>query len=147
MRYAVRMQQGGEEGIFMRIVRREVPAEILYEDDLALAFLDNGPTAPGHTLVIPKHPYRDIFDIPAEDLGAVMEAVRKMAPAVRDAVGASGVNINSNHGEAAGQEVPHLHIHIIPRHDKAEFELWSKQEYAPGEAAEVAARIRERTAR
>lgn len=136
------MDNGGEDGIFMRIVRRELPADILYEDERTLAFLDIAPNTPGHTLVIPKRPWKDVFEIPAEDFAAVMETVRRIAPAVRDAAGASGVHINSNHGAAAGQEVAHLHMHIIPRHDRSEFAFWPKREYAPGEAAAIAAAIR-----
>lgn len=132
-----------EDTIFMKIVRREVPADIVYEDDDTLAFLDIHPNAPGHTLVIPKKPFRNIFDIDQESFAAVMETVRKIAPAVRDAVGASGVHINSNHEPEAGQEVLHLHMHIIPRHDRSDFEFpWPKLPYAEGETEKVADKIR-----
>jgi histidine triad (HIT) family protein len=131
-----------EKTIFQKIIDREIPAEIVYEDGETLAFLDIAPNAPGHTLVIPKKPYVNIFDIDDETLCAVIRTVRKVAPAVRDAVGAKGVHINSNHGEAAGQEVPHLHFHIIPRHSRSEFEFWPHMSYAEGEAAEVADSIR-----
>jgi histidine triad (HIT) family protein len=131
-----------EDTVFMKIIRREIPAEILYEDDDTLAFLDNAPNVPGHTLVIPKKPFVNIFDVDEAALEAVMRTVRKMAPIVRDAVGAHGVHINSNHGEAAGQVVPHLHFHIIPRHDKNDFSFWPHREYAPGEGAAIAEQIR-----
>jgi histidine triad (HIT) family protein len=131
-----------EDTVFMKIIRKEVPADIVYEDDQTLAFLDINPNAPGHTLVIPKKPFQNIFDIDQETLGAVMETVRKIAPVVRDAVGASGVHINSNHGTEAGQEVPHLHMHIIPRHDRSEFSFWPHGSYAEGEATQVAEKIR-----
>jgi Diadenosine tetraphosphate (Ap4A) hydrolase and other HIT family hydrolases len=131
-----------EETIFMKIIRREIPAEIIYEDDDTLAFLDISPTNQGHTLVIPKKPVRNVFDSDAATWAAVMETVRKIAPAIRDGVGATGVNINSNHGADAGQEVFHLHAHIIPRFAKEEFTLWPKKEYAPGEAGAVAEKIR-----
>jgi histidine triad (HIT) family protein len=133
---------GSSDTIFMKIIRREIPAQIVYEDKHTLAFLDIAPNAPGHTLVIPKKPFQNIFDIDQETLAQTMETVRKISPAVREAVGAHGVHINSNHGEAAGQEVPHLHFHIIPRHDRGEFEFWPKIEYQPGEAAEIAKKIR-----
>jgi histidine triad (HIT) family protein len=131
-----------QESIFDKIIRREIPAEIVYEDDDTLAFLDIGPNNQGHTLVIPKNAVQNVFDADQKTWAAVMETVRKIAPAVRDAVAASGVNINSNHGEEAGQEVFHLHIHIIPRFAKKEFTFWPKKEYAPGEAAAVAEKIR-----
>ena len=113
-----------DKNVFMKIIDRELPAHIIYEDDETLAFLDIGPVSDGHTLVIPKKPYTNIFDIDDETLAAVMRTVRKVAPAVRDAVGAKGVHINSNHGEEAGQEVPHFHFHIIPRKSRSEFTFW-----------------------
>ncbi len=131
-----------EETIFTKIIKREIPAQIVYEDEHTLAFLDIAPNSPGHTLVIPKKPFVNIFDIDQETFAQTMKTVRKIAPAVRDAVGAQGVHINSNHGEAAGQEVPHLHFHIIPRHDRGEFQFWPKIEYAPGQANEIAEKIR-----
>ncbi len=131
-----------EDTIFAKIIRREIPAEIVYEDEKTLAFLDIHPNNVGHTLVIPKAPARNIFDIDTETLAAVMETVRKVAPAVRDAVGAAGVNINSNHEAPAGQVVFHLHMHIIPRFPDDGYTFWPHKEYAPGEAEEVAQKIR-----
>lgn len=132
-----------EDTIFMKIIRREVPANIVYEDDATIAFLDVRPNAPGHTLVVPKKPVQNIFDADDETLVAVMRTVRKIAPAIRDAVGAQGMHINSNHGAAAGQIVFHLHFHIIPRHDRSEFSFsWPEKECAPGDAATIAEKIR-----
>ncbi|HUX80895.1 MAG TPA: HIT family protein [Candidatus Paceibacterota bacterium] len=131
-----------EDTIFMKIIRREVPAEIVYEDDETLAFLDVKPVTPGHTLVIPKKFARNIFDVDEVTLAAVMRTVRKIAPAVRDAVGAHGVHINSNHEPAAGQIVFHLHFHLIPRHTRDEFTLWPQKEYPESDAALIAEKIR-----
>jgi histidine triad (HIT) family protein len=131
-----------EDSIFTKIIKREVPAEIVYEDADTLAFLDISPSAPGHTLVVPKKPVRNIFDADDDTLAAIMRTVRKIAPAVRDAVGADGLNINSNHEPAAGQVVFHLHVHLIPRHTGDGFEFFPKIEYAKGEMAEVAEKIR-----
>jgi histidine triad (HIT) family protein len=132
-----------EKTIFMKIIDREIPADIIYEDDATLAFLDVAPVAPGHTLVIPKKPFVNVFDIDDESLCAVMRTVRKIAPAVRDAVGAKGVHINSNHGEEAGQVVPHLHFHIIPRHDRSEFEFWPHGSSTETDASSLARKIKE----
>lgn len=137
------MELQGENGLFMKIVRREVPAHIVYEDEKTLAFLSTGPVTPGHTLVIPKTPFRNIFDIDQETLARVMETVRKISPAVRDAVGAKGVHINSNHEPEAGQVVFHLHMHIIPRHDRNGFDFWPETVYAEGEAERMAEAIKE----
>lgn len=131
-----------EKTVFMKIIDRELPANIIYEDYETLAFLDNTPVELGHTLVIPKKPFVNIFDIDDETLAAVMRTVRKIAPAVRDAVGAKGVHINSNHGEVAGQAVAHLHFHIIPRHDRSEFEFWPSGSYVGGEETAIAEKIR-----
>jgi len=131
-----------EDTVFMKIIRREVPAHIVYEDDATIAFLDVKPNVPGHTLVVPKKFATNIFDVDDETLAAVMRTVRKIAPAVRDAVGAHGVHINSNHGAAAGQIVFHLHFHIIPRHNRSEFTFWPKQESTPVEFDGIAEKIR-----
>ena len=133
-----------EDTIFMKIIRREVPAHIVYEDDDTIAFLDAHPNVPGHTLVVPKKFAENIFDVDDANLAAVMRTVRKIAPAVRDAVGAHGVHINSNHGEAAGQIVFHLHFHIIPRHDRKEFSFWPQHDVSTKDAAAIAEKIRQK---
>lgn len=140
------MELHGENGLFMKIVRREIPADIVYEDEHTLAFLDIHPNTPGHTLVIPKKPFRNVFDIDAESYGRVMETVRKIAPAVRDAVGAKGVHINSNHEPEAGQEVFHLHVHIIPRLAKDFTFCWDKLELSEEERKKIAEEVRGRVA-
>lgn len=132
-----------EDTVFGKIIRRELPAEIVYEDDETLAFLDNGPISLGHTLVIPKKPFRNVFDVDEATWLAVMRTARKIAPAVRDAVGAKGVHINSNHEPEAGQAVFHLHVHIIPRHDHSEFSFWPAKDIDRSESKEIAKRIRE----
>lgn len=131
-----------EDTIFMKIIRREVPAHIVYEDDDTIAFLDVKPNVPGHTLVVPKKFATNIFDVDDATLAAIMRTVRKISPAVQDAVGAHGVHINSNHGAAAGQIVFHIHFHIIPRHDRSEFEFWPKKDFTHDEFAAIAEKIR-----
>jgi histidine triad (HIT) family protein len=137
------MELSGENGMFMKIVRRELPAHIVYEDEETLAFLDRSPNVPGHTLVIPKTPHRNVFDIDEASWQAVMRTVRKIAPVVRDAVGAKGVHINSNHEPEAGQEVFHLHIHIIPRVERDFDFCWPKLEPEEDERSAIAKKIRE----
>jgi histidine triad (HIT) family protein len=139
MRYAFTMPT--EDTIFAKIIRREIPADIVYEDEHTLAFLDIAPNTPGHTLVVPKKYARNIFDIDDATLSAVMSTVRKIAPAVRDAVDAEGLNINSNHEAAAGQVVFHFHIHLIPRFMNDE-QNFKHKTYAPGEASAIAEKIR-----
>ena len=110
-----------EETIFQKIIRGEVPAEKVYETDQVLAFLDIKPVHKGHTLVIPKTPVRDIFDLGDDDAGHLMRAIVRVANAVKQVTEAPGFNVVANNGAAAGQEVFHLHFHIIPRFEEGEF--------------------------
>jgi len=104
-----------ENNIFAKILRGEIPCHKLYEDDDAFAFLDIMPRSEGHALVITKEKAENIFDISSAGLAKLMAVVQKLAPKIRDAVGADGVLIAQFNGEAAGQTVFHLHVHIIPR--------------------------------
>jgi len=104
-----------EDCIFCRIVDGELPARVVYEDDDVLAFLDANPLAPGHTLVVPKAHHETLGDLPADEGEAVFAALHRLTPVVEDAVDADGSNVAFNNGEAAGQEVPHVHGHVIPR--------------------------------
>ncbi|NLX05929.1 MAG: HIT family protein [Phycisphaerae bacterium] len=101
--------------IFCRIVAGEVPSLKVYEDDSALAFLDIGPLAEGHVLVIPKRHYERLEEMPAEEVGAVTRHLPVLAKAVLKATGAGAYNVLQNNGEVAGQAVGHVHFHIIPR--------------------------------
>ena len=103
--------------IFAKILRGEMPAHKVYEDDNVLAFLDIMPRAPGHTLVIPKAPARNLLDVEPEPLRHVMQAAQKIAHAALKAFEADGVTIQQFNESAGGQVVFHLHVHVIPRHD------------------------------
>lgn len=104
-----------EKTIFEQIIDGEIPSYTVYEDETTYAFLDANPLVPGHTLVIPKKPYERLNDMPAEEAGDVFGVVSEIASAVEQAVGADASTIAINNGEEAGQEVPHVHWHIIPR--------------------------------
>ncbi|MCA9365519.1 HIT family protein [Candidatus Kaiserbacteria bacterium] len=101
--------------IFTKIIEREIPADIVYEDDDILAFLDINPVNKGHTLVIPKKAFVNIFDAKEKIFGKMAIVAAKLGTAIKEATGADGINLIMNNGEAAGQEVPHAHIHIVPR--------------------------------
>jgi histidine triad (HIT) family protein len=101
--------------IFCRIVAKQAPSSVLYEDDVVMAFMDIRPLSMGHALVIPKAHYADIFDIPAKELAAVHIASKVVAAAVKKATGADGISIIEQNGKAAGQDVFHLHVHVVPR--------------------------------
>lgn len=128
--------------IFCKIIKKELPAEVVYEDDHALAFLDISPISKGHTLVIPKKHFENVFDIDESSMESLYRAVRNVAPAVRSGVEAEGVNINNNNGEAAGQEVFHYHVHIIPRHADDNLQHWPNKEYVENEMGQVGEKIR-----
>jgi histidine triad (HIT) family protein len=100
---------------FCGIVAGTVPGRIVYEDANTVAFLDVNPLARGHTLVVPK-PHRErVNGLDPSEAGALFRAVAAVAPAVESAVDATASTIAINDGEAAGQEVPHVHVHVVPR--------------------------------
>jgi histidine triad (HIT) family protein len=101
--------------IFAKILRGELPCYKVYEDDMALAFLDIMPRMPGHTLVLPKAPARNILDVSADDLAHVMTVAQNVARGAMTAFEADGITIQQFNEGAGGQVVFHLHIHIIPR--------------------------------
>ena len=103
--------------IFAKILRGELPCYKVYEDDKALAFLDIMPRMPGHALVLPKAPARNILDIGADDLAHVMMVAQKVAKAAMKAFAADGITIQQFSEAAGGQVVFHLHMHVMPRHD------------------------------
>lgn len=131
------------DDLFDRIISGEIPSEKVYEDEYTLAFLDINPNNPGHTLVVPKVHSTNILDITEEDWRHLMETVRKITPAVRDAVGATGVNVYMNNDASAFQVIFHTHIHIIPRHDGDGFEPWKGTLYKEGEAKRIAEQIKD----
>src|SRR3982075_3485716 len=102
---------------FAKILRAEFPCYKVYEDDHTLAFLDIMPRSPGHTLVIPKVPARNILDISADDYAHVARAARKIASAAMKAFKADGITVQQFNEPAGGQVVFHLHMHVMPRHD------------------------------
>ena len=104
--------------IFCKIIAKEIPSNIVYEDDEVLAILDLAQTTKGHTLVMPKEHYSDITEIPFEKLSHLMDVTRTLAQKINDRLHANGFNILINTKEAAGQTVMHMHVHIIPRYDE-----------------------------
>jgi len=101
--------------IFAKILRGELPCFKVYEDDKAFAFLDIMPRAPGHTLILPKAPARNLLDIAPDDLAHVARVAQKVAKAAMTAFGADGITVRQFNEGAGGQVVFHLHVHVIPR--------------------------------
>jgi len=130
-----------EGNIFAKILRGEMPAYKVYEDEKSLAFLDIMPRAPGHTLVIPKAKARNILDVAPEDLCHVMQAAQKIARAVMKTFEAEGVTIQQFNESAGGQVVFHLHVHIIPRKAGVALKPPASEREKPETLAEHAKRL------
>ena len=103
-----------DQNIFARILRGELPAIKIYEDDQVLAFMDIMPQAECHTLVIPKIPAVTLLDLPADAAAYTIQIVQKIARAIESALDVKGIVLMQLSGEAAGQTVPHVHFHLIP---------------------------------
>ena len=101
--------------IFCKILKGEIPSFVIYEDELFKVILDRFPAAPGHSLIIPKAHYQDIFELGEAEAVALYPLAKKMASRIKEVCGVEGINIVQNNGEAAGQSVGHFHLHLIPR--------------------------------
>ena len=134
-----------QDCIFCKIVAGSIPSCKVYEDENTIAFMDVGPLVKGHTLVIPKKHHDPLTDTPPETLLACMQTVKLVMQAQQKALGCQGVNLHQANGAAAGQVVPHLHFHVIPRFvDDGHHWNWNAQSYATQEAMqEMAQRIQE----
>lgn len=116
-----------QNNIFAKILRGEAPCFKVYEDDMTLAFMDVMPQTEGHTLVIPKYPAENLFDLDPEYAAAMAKTVKKVATAVKAAFSAPGIMIAQFNGAPAGQTVFHIHTHIIPRSEGLEMKLHARE--------------------
>ena len=114
--------------IFCKIIAGELPCSPVYEDNDVLAFLDVAPIMPGHVLVIPREHHDPITATPDDDLARCIAIVKKLVAAQQEALGTDGASINQSNGTCAGQVVPHLHFHVIPRYDAVPF-TWESGSY------------------
>lgn len=105
-----------EDCIFCRIANGEIPSKTLYEDEAFRVILDLGPATRGHALILPKEHAADLYELPEETAAKAMVLAKKMALAMREKLRCDGLNLVQNNGEAAGQTVPHFHLHLIPRY-------------------------------
>ncbi len=106
--------------IFEKIIAREIPAYIVYEDDDIISFLDISQATKGHTLIVPKKVYPNIYEMPKDLLAKVIDVTQKISIAIKDSLKPVGLNILNNTNEVAGQTVFHFHVHIIPRYNKSD---------------------------
>jgi len=125
--------------IFCKIIKQEIPSYKIYEDQHTYAFLDINPVNKGHTLVIPKKHYKNIYDIPEDQLKHLISTVKKLTPIIKQVTKADGISITQNNESAAGQVVFHIHFHIIP---KFKDQTTSKQQYKEGEAEILTKKIK-----
>lgn len=128
--------------VFARIIRGELPAHKVYEDDRILAIMDVSPVSPGHVLVIPRTPSRTLLDADDATLSELIRAVKRIANAVMRGMGAEGVLVRQFNEPAAGQTVFHLHVHVIPRWADRELKREGSQMETPEILKENAERIR-----
>jgi histidine triad (HIT) family protein len=134
--------------LFCRIIAGEVEAQIVFEDEIALAFLDHRPLFPGHTLLLPREHHETLADLPDALIEPYFVDLRLLSVAVLDAMGAQGTFVAANN--VVSQSVPHLHFHVVPRVRKDGLRgfFWPRRKYEGDEhAAETAAAIRDAVAR
>lgn len=127
--------------VFCKIVAGEIPSYKVYEDDESLVFLDIKPVHPGHLLIISKKHAASIEESEEADLQKLITVVKKMGQLVKEKLGYEGYNLVVNNDPIAGQEVPHLHFHIIPRLPNDGLGSWHQKEYKEGEAEETLAKL------
>ncbi len=142
MPHCIRYTDGMEDCIFCKIIAGEIPAAKVYEDESTFVILDRKPNSSGHSLVLPKKHFRNVFDVDAATFAAVMETARRMAPAIRTAVGADGMRIITNNERAGGQDVFHLHAHLIPFYAENPPVFEAREVANPEELAVTAEKIR-----
>lgn len=132
-----------ETNIFEKIIAREIPASIVYEDETVISFLDIKPINKGHALIVPKKKFVNIFDADPETLGHMIQVAQTVARALREATGAEGINILMNNEKAAGQDVFHAHLHVVPRFkDDGALKHAHHTAYGDGEMALVAEKLK-----
>ncbi|MGK5090676.1 HIT family protein [Deltaproteobacteria bacterium TL4] len=128
--------------IFSKIIAGEIPCEKIYETEKEMAFLDILPVATGHTLVVPKREVLRLEDLTVAEASSLMTAMKIIAKAVSQAYGGVDYNLILNNGPGAGQEVPHVHFHIIPRPEGSFLGFKNRHKYQDGEMRKVGNQIR-----
>ncbi len=148
--YFVMLPEGRRNGermkkddcIFCKIANGEIPSNTVYEDENYRAILDLSPAVKGHTLIIPKNHFDDLPDADEETLSSVLKIARKIGIGMTAALKCDGFNVVQNNGEAAGQTVHHLHVHVIPRYlDGDKIVTWKQLTSDPEEQKKIAAEI------
>lgn len=134
-----------DDCIFCKIANGQIGSDTVYEDERFRAILDLSPAVKGHVLILPKEHFDDLFEADDEVLGEALKLAKKLGATVKKALNCDGINIVQNNGEAAGQTVHHLHIHIIPRYNGGDrIVTWPQLKSEPEEQARIAAAIAEK---
>ena len=131
--------------IFCKLANKDIPTNIIYEDDRFTVILDASPATKGHALILPKNHAANIYELPDEDASAVFVLAKKLATKMTEILHCDGFNIVQNNGEVAGQTVFHFHMHLIPRYlndGNQDTLTWNHAEFTPEEIAEIAAELR-----
>lgn len=128
--------------VFCKIISGDIPSYKIFEDERTLAFLDIKPVRPGHILVIPKKHFHNLEEINSEDLTALIQTVKKIGGLLKDKLKVEGYNVITNNDAVAGQVVPHLHFHIIPRAMDDGLPLWPGCDYQSGEAEQILEKLK-----
>lgn len=130
--------------LFCKIANGEIPSKTIYEDDNFRVFLDLGPAAKGHALIVPKEHYANLYELPEDTAADVMRLAKKMAGQMKEKLQCDGLNLVQNNGESAGQTVHHFHMHVIPRYEGDGQKIgWKPGEPTQEELEEIRSRIAE----
>lgn len=132
-----------EKTIFAQIANREIPADIIWEDDMFIAFLDVLPIQPGHTIVAPKRQVAALEDLTKEELSGLLVVAQKIGAAMLKGLDVKGYSIFLDNKDAANQHIPHAHFHIVPRADGDGLGRWPQTAYDEGIADQYAAKIKQ----
>lgn len=128
--------------IFCKIVKGELPSEKVYETEKVVCFLDINPLGRGHTLVIPKKHYEDIFEMDEKTLSEIAKAAKRVAHMQKDNLDAHGVDLLQYNGKAGQQEVMHFHLHILPRYKGDTIDAWPRSNYQKEDLEKLAKKLR-----
>jgi histidine triad (HIT) family protein len=132
-----------EDCVFCKIVRGDIPSAQIYEDEDFVAFVDLKPNNYGHSLLVPKVHYKNIYELDGCAKNRLAEVIQRMSAAIKEAMNADGINVHMNNDSAAGQVIFHQHTHIIPRFENDGLEHFVQKEYEyPEQRAEIAEKIR-----
>lgn len=128
--------------IFCQIAAGKLPCHKVYEDDKVMAFLDITPVKHGHTLIIPKEHYANLEEIPEDLLQQLIVIVKNIGKSIKEKLGAPSYNVIENNDKAAGQLIPHIHFHVVPRYDDDGLQWWPQNKYGEGEAEQILAKLK-----